>query len=399
MSNDETLWSVSAVNECIRDLIENSFMPFWIQAEVGTLTIHRSGHVYLTLKDSNSQLRAAFFNGAELCRKLELAVGMEVAVFGKLTAYPPRGEYQFVIREMRPAGVGMWQKRFEAIRDKLAAEGLFEPERKRPLPKLPECVGVITSADGAALRDFLQIVDRRFPDLHIRIYPCLVQGPKAAESVAAGVEFFNRTGSADVLVITRGGGSMEDLWPFNEEVLARAVAKSVIPTISAVGHEIDFSICDFVADLRMPTPSAAAELVIGERGRFLENLRRAERDLKLLLFQAVEQAQRRLETMEKSYVLRRPVQLLEMRQQHLDELLARFEHLVASGIQQATQRLDVASGKLNVMNPRAVLSRGYALLKDQNNHYLSSASQTAVGHELRVELADGELEVTVKQVL
>ena len=265
MEAPEQIWEVSDVNRAVREIVEGSLLPFWLRGEVGSLVLHRSGHAYFTLKDTNSQLRAVFFGGAAQCAKLGVANGSMIEAFGNLTVYEVRGEYQFSARRLRLAGLGDLQRRFEEVRRRLAAEGLFDQERKRPIPVLPKRIGVVTSPTGAAIRDFLQIINRRFPNVNIRIYPCMVQGQGAAEQVARGVEFFNRTGGADVIVVTRGGGSMEDLWPFNEERLARAVAASAIPVISAVGHEIDFTICDFAADLRVPTPSAAAELVIGKR--------------------------------------------------------------------------------------------------------------------------------------
>ena len=273
------IWSVSDVNRAVREIVEGALLPFWMSGEIGSLTLHRSGHAYFTMKDAKSQLRAVYFGGAAVCTRLGVANGSLVEAFGNLTVYEVRGEYQFGIKQLRLAGVGGLQQRFEELRRKLAAEGLFDPEKKKPIPLLPRRIGVVTSPSGAAVRDFLQIINRRFPNVNVRIYPCAVQGAGAAEQVARGVEFFNRADGADVIVVTRGGGSMEDLWPFNEEVLARAVAASRIPVVSAVGHEIDFTICDFAADLRVPTPSAAAELVIGRREEMLRGLERSEKDM------------------------------------------------------------------------------------------------------------------------
>ena len=270
------IWSVSDVNHAVREIVEGALLPFWMAGEVGSLTLHRSGHAYFTMKDAKSQIRAVYFGGAAACTRLGIANGSMIEAFGNLSVYEVRGEYQFGIRQLRPAGVGDLRMRFEELKRRLAAEGLFDQERKRPIPKLPGRIGVVTSPSGAAIRDFLQIINRRFPNVNVRIYPCAVQGAGAAEQVARGVEFFNRTDGADVIVVTRGGGSMEDLWPFNEEILARAVASSRIPVVSAVGHEIDFSICDFAADLRVPTPSAAAELVIGRREEMVRELDRSE---------------------------------------------------------------------------------------------------------------------------
>lgn len=397
--SEEPVWSVSEVNAAVRDLIENSLMPFWIRAEVGTLTIHRSGHVYLTLKDHACQLRAAYFGGAALCRSMNLAVGMSLEVFGKLTVYPPRGEYQFTIRTLRPVGQGELQRRFEELKRKLAAEGLFDEGRKKPIPQLPRRIGVITSADGAALRDFLQIVERRFPNLFIRIYPAAVQGVNAAAEVAAGIAFFNRTAGADVLVVTRGGGSMEDLWPFNEERLARAVAASRIPVISAVGHEIDFTICDFAADLRVPTPSAAAELVIGRREEFLTRLQRFEKDLKQALRWCWQQAQQRLKRAEQSYVFREPVHLVQIKMQQVDERYERLQRVLGRRLEMNLRRLTAAENRLEAMDPQAVLKRGYALLEHGSGGLITRPEMVRPGETVRAQLADFALDMTVERII
>ncbi|MDR0931927.1 MAG: exodeoxyribonuclease VII large subunit, partial [Victivallales bacterium] len=216
------IWSVSDVNHAVREIVEGALLPFWIAGEVGSLTLHRSGHAYFTLKDAKSQLKAVYFGGGTTCSRLGVVNGSKIEAFGNLSVYEVRGEYQFAIKQLRLAGVGDLQRRFEELKRKLSAEGLFDQDRKKTIPKLPEKIGVVTSPTGAAIRDFLQIINRRFPNVNIRIYPCAVQGDTAAGQVARGVEFFNRTGGADVIVVTRGGGSMEDLWPFNEEILARA---------------------------------------------------------------------------------------------------------------------------------------------------------------------------------
>ena len=318
------IWSVSDVNHAVREIVEGALLPFWMAGEVGSLTLHRSGHAYFTMKDAKSQIRAVYFGGAAACTRLGIANGSMIEAFGNLSVYEVRGEYQFGIRQLRPAGVGDLRMRFEELKRRLAAEGLFDQERKRPIPKLPGRIGVVTSPSGAAIRDFLQIINRRFPNVNVRIYPCAVQGAGAAEQVARGVEFFNRTDGADVIVVTRGGGSMEDLWPFNEEILARAVASSRIPVVSAVGHEIDFSICDFAADLRVPTPSAAAELVIGRREEMVRELDRSEKDMRYALESALSQARARLDRAAGSFVFREPAHLVRMRRQQLDELDTRL---------------------------------------------------------------------------
>ena len=233
------VWRVSELNRVVRELLEQTFYPFWVRGEVSNLTIHRSGHVYFSLKDERSQVSVVFFRGAATARQMQLRNGLAVDVWGRLTVYEPRGQYQLVVDRLRSRGVGVLQQRFEQLKQKLRDEGLFDPERKRPIPPFPRCIGVVTSPDGAAIRDFLHVLGRRFGDLHVRIVPAAVQGERAAAQISTAVELLNQTQACDVIVLTRGGGSLEDLWPFNEEQVARAVAQSTIPVISAVGHEID----------------------------------------------------------------------------------------------------------------------------------------------------------------
>lgn len=396
MEAPEQIWEVSDVNRAVREIVEGSLLPFWLRGEVGSLVLHRSGHAYFTLKDANSQLRAVFFGGAAQCAKLGIANGAKIEAFGNLTVYEVRGEYQFSARRLRLAGLGDLQRRFEEVRRRLAAEGLFDQERKRPIPVLPKRIGVVTSPTGAAIRDFLQIINRRFPNVNIRIYPCMVQGQGAAEQVARGVEFFNRIGGADVIVVTRGGGSMEDLWPFNEERLARAVAASAIPVISAVGHEIDFTICDFAADLRVPTPSAAAELVIGKREEMAAKLERLDKDLRNVLALTLTRLRSRFERAAGSFVFREPKHLAEMRRQQLDELESRLFSCAENLLLRHRSRLDRLAGTLAALNPRRQLERGYAILFDPAENRPVTTSKLPAGTPLRAQLADGEMDVEVK---
>ena len=392
----QTPWSVTELNEAVRDLLENTFLPVRVAGEISGLTIHRSGHVYLTLKDEHSQIRAVFFSGAEKCRALELKNGSLVEASGKIAFYTPRGECQLTLRDLKPIGTGTLQERFEAMKKRLAAEGLFDADRKKALPFVPRCIGIVTSPEGAAIRDFLQIINRRFPNVNIRIYPCMVQGQGAAEQVARGVEFFNRTGGADVIVVTRGGGSMEDLWTFNEERLARAVAASAIPVISAVGHEIDFTICDFAADLRVPTPSAAAELVIGKREEMAAKLERLDKDLRNVLALTLTRLRSRFERAAGSFVFREPKHLAEMRRQQLDELESRLFSCAENLLLRHRSRLDRLAGTLAALNPRRQLERGYAILFDPAENRPVTTSKLPAGTPLRAQLADGEMDVEVK---
>ena len=396
MQQNEPVWSVSAVNRALRETIEGAFMPFWMGGEAGSVTLHRSGHAYLQIKDDKSQIRACYFGGAAECRKLGIDNGSLVEVWGNLSVYEVRGEYQFNIKKIRLAGIGALQQRFEELKRKLDAEGLFAPERKKAIPLLPRSIGVISSPTGAAIRDFLQIINRRFPDVNIKIFPAMVQGAQAARQVAAGVEFFNRTRNVDVIVVTRGGGSMEDLWPFNEEILARAVAGSTIPVISAVGHEIDFTICDFVADLRVPTPSAAAELVIGRHDEFIARLERAGKDLHSTLKLQISNYRNILERLAGSPVFQEPRRMVDMKRQYLDEIELRLAYLLKDFHAKASNRLDRALTALNTLNPSSQLERGYVMVFDPVNGKVVTSAKTGPGRELELHFADGKLMVETK---
>lgn len=391
----EKIWTVSEVNSAVREVIEGGFMPFWMEGEVGTLIIHRSGHVYMTLKDQKNQIKAVFFGGAEQARLLKIAVGSKLEVFGRLTVYEIRGEYQFSIKTMRPMGLGELQRRFEELKNKLAGEGLFDQSRKKTIPILPGTIGIVTSPDGAAIRDFLQIINRRFPNMHIKIYPAAVQGKGAEKQISAGVRFFNRSSKVDVIILTRGGGSLEDLWPFNEEILAREIANSTIPVISAVGHEIDFTICDFVADMRVPTPSAAAELVIGKQEEFQRFLSDCKRRTSAAFELVMERFQRRYERAARSYVFREPLHILHREQQKLDELITRIGMSLSIVVERAGAKLGQFNGRLKALNPIAVLERGYAILTDKRTGKTVADINIPPGTLLKALLAKGTLNLSV----
>jgi len=412
------IWKIGEINSAIKELVENSLLPIWVQAEVGTLNIHQSGHVYMTLKDQRSQLRAVFFNGAGPARQMRLKVGDQVEVFGKLTVYEVRGEYQLSIRQIRPLGLGDLQRRFEELKRKLEAEGLFDPAIKKTIPILPKTIALVTSPGGAAIRDFLQIIERRFPNVHIQIYPTPVQGHGAERNIAAGIEFFNRAKQAAVIVVTRGGGSMEDLWPFNEEILARAIAASSIPVISAVGHEIDFTICDFVADMRVPTPSAAAELVVGRREEFEKLLQRSEKDLKSSLQVVLQEVKNRLKLASGSHVFREPIHIVRQKQQYLDDLMKNFNislertlrdndlrlQLVAGKLKSNSHsyfrlmhsELDGLIGKLDALGPQNVLNRGFAILRDSKTNETITDNKQPSGKEIQATVSNGTIDLVVK---
>ena len=392
----EPVWSITEVNRAVRDLIEGSLGPFWLTGEVSGLLLHRSGHAYMTLKDGDSQLRVCYFGGVAACRRLGVADGMRIEALGKLTVYTVRGEYQFTVKELHPVGSGELQRRFEELKKRLAAEGLFDPARKKPIPVLPESIAVLSSPTGAALRDFIQVIGRRFRRTHLRIVPCRVQGAGAEREIAAAVEFVNRARAADVIVITRGGGSIEDLWAFNDETLARTVAASRIPVISAVGHEIDFTICDFVADLRAPTPSAAAELVISAAEELSRRLDHAENRLAALPKLAAAEWKRRLETLAGSFVFTRPDTLWEGPARRVDDAETRLAQAAKALFDDGALRLGRLEAALSAFDPQRQLERGYAMVFDPATGELITTSRVEAGREARIRFADGVLRVTAK---
>jgi exodeoxyribonuclease VII large subunit len=394
-SGKPRLWTVSEVTASVRDTLERAFSSMWLTGEVSNLTTHRSGHVYLTLKDAASQISAVFFSGAGTVRSLKIVEGMEVEIYGRLSVYEPRGTYQFTIREMRPKGLGALQMRFEELKRKLESDGLFEAARKRPLPMLPQCVGVVTSPDGAALRDFLNIIHRRFADMHVRIFPAAVQGENAVAEIVRGIEFFNCSRSCDVIVVTRGGGSLEDLWAFNEERVARAIAASTLPVVSAVGHEVDFTIADFVADLRVPTPSAAAELVVGRKAELLERLAAAERTLANNLNLRLSRLRNRVQRAAQSYVFREPMNLVRRHQQRVDELGLRLQQRLRTQVVNARHCVERMALQLQALNPRRVLSRGYAILINENGKAVRAPDDVTAGTVITGIVAEGEIKLTV----
>src|SRR5579863_5086030 len=266
------IFRVSELSREIRNRLERDFPDLWVTGEISNLRSAPSGHYYFTLKDQNAQLRAVCFRGQARYLKFKPEDGLSVIARGQLTIYEARGEYQLVVEFLEPAGLGALQLAFEQLKANLAGEGLFEAARKKPLPVLPRTIGVVTSPTGAVIRDILRVLKRRFRNMNVLLYPVKVQGEGAAKEISEGIEYFNRHTLVDVMIVARGGGSLEDLWAFNEEVVARAIASSKIPVISAVGHETDFTIADFVADLRAPTPSAAAELVIQAKSELLQQL-------------------------------------------------------------------------------------------------------------------------------
>jgi exodeoxyribonuclease VII large subunit len=438
---ERRIWSVRTLVADIRQRIETAYTDLWVEGEISNCRIAPSGHVYFTLKDGEAQLPVVLFRRQALLLRFRPADGLAVLVRGRISIYDTRGQLQLVAETMEPRGAGALQLAFEQLKARLLAEGLFDAGRKRPLPTFPSCVGIITSSTGAVIRDIVTVIRRRHLRLNLLVYPATMQGANCAASVAAGIRWFNANRSlADVIVVARGGGSMEDLAGFNDEALARVIAASELPVVSAIGHETDFTIADFVADLRAPTPSAAAELVTAAQHRIEERVQslaaRVNRAGRFHLMHA----RQRYARLSAESVLTRLHDAVSRRDQRIDELRARLEAAVArrlrlpatrlSGLserlrgqdvslriarverrlQQADARLDRAASqmiaprwnrlnraaaRLEALSPLAVLSRGYAIVYAADGTVLRAASEIAAGQKIHARLSQGSLEAQV----
>jgi exodeoxyribonuclease VII large subunit len=435
------IFSVSELSQGIKNLLEREYPDVWVTGEVSNFRAAASGHLYFTLKDATAQLRAVCFRNQARYLKFKPQDGISVIARGHLSVYEARGEYQLYVEYLEPAGLGALQLAFEQLKQKLAAEGLFDIARKKPLPLLPRAIGVVTSPAGAVIRDILRILRRRFRNMNVLIYAVKVQGEGAAEEIVEGVKYFNREQNVDVVIVARGGGSLEDLWAFNEEVVARAIAASGIPVISAVGHETDFTIADFVADLRAPTPSAAAELVVHRKQDFLTELEdRARRMTQIVRLQLSEARQRLTElrmhhafqtlatrlaeraqrvddavaSLERSMrsVLNRARQewlrasagvvrydfrrLLGLKRAALDDRLGRFDAALRRFLTERHNRLAQVEAILKERSPLTILQRGYSITRDAAGKIVRDAEAIALGSDISVRLARGELAATIK---
>ena len=344
-------------------MLEDTLPRVWVQGELSNFTHHTSGHIYCTLKDEQCQIRCVMWREYASHLFFTPHDGMKVLAQGEVTVYERGGQYQLRVLQLQPVGIGELQLAFERLKEKLSKEGLFAEEHKKPIPPYPWRVGVVSSPSGAALRDVVHIINRRSPGIRIVLFPVRVQGDGAAEDIAQAIDQFNLYGEVDVLIVARGGGSMEDLWAFNEEVVARAFFRSKIPVISAVGHEIDFTIADFVADLRAPTPSAAAELAVPETEKLLEGVRMSAARSRELVERRIESHRERIASLLSSYGLRRPSDAIQQREQRRDELVKSLFIHMSNRMREQEQRAAVQVGKLDGLNPEAVLKRGYSICR------------------------------------
>ena len=384
----ENILSISQLTRRIKSLLEGELGTVWISGEISNWKLAASGHAYFTLKDENSQIDAVIFKGKLSRLRFEPENGLEVLAHGQISVYERRGNYQIILSDMQPKGVGALQLAFEKLKKKLAAEGLFDDLHKQPLPMLPRRIGVVTSPTGAAIRDILNVLMRRFGSIHVILYPARVQGEGAAAEIAAGIRALDDWG-VDVMIVGRGGGSLEDLWPFNEEIVVRAVYAARTPIISAVGHEVDIALTDFAADLRAPTPSAAAELVVREQAALGDQVLRLKKRLGQGLERRLAEARHRLQLARNSYVLQRPEELIRQRRQESDELRMRLDDSIREHVRDARARTDRAVRGLALLSPRNQLERTRERLKrlEQRLHAAGRAVPDAGRHRLRPLLA------------
>jgi len=437
------IYSVSRLNRTVRGLLEDVFQQVWVEGEISNLRRISSGHWYFTLKDAQAQVSCAMFRGQNRLLRFSPRDGMQVLVRGRVGLYEARGNYQVVVEHMEEGGEGALLRAYEELKNRLDREGLFDDDHKRPLPSLPRRIGIITSAGGAALRDVLSVLRRRFPAIPVLVYPSAVQGREAPAQLRAALTQALQRRECDVLLLTRGGGSLEDLWAFNDEALARLIHAATIPIVSAVGHEIDFTIADFVADQRAPTPSAAAELLSPDQQGIITALQRYQQRIAVAMQRGIDQRSRLVLTLEQRLQRAHPGRRLEAGSQRLDELSERLQRLIAQRLQQSRRQLESLQGRLRqqdpsqhlqrldehcngleqrlhsalqggmerrrfrlekamatlqVVSPLATLERGYAIVtRDQDDKLLQHADQVEVGDRISARLAHGELQCRVEK--
>ena len=390
--------TVTELTRAIKEDLERAFGRVWLIGEISNARTPSSGHVYLTLKDETAQISAVVFRNVARYVPFRLDDGLEVVVFGRITVYEPRGNYQIIVEKIEPKGEGALQLAFKQLKAKLEAEGLFEPSRKKPLPGLPTRIGIVTSPTGAAIRDMLNVILRRFPRVQVFLRPVKVQGDGAADDIAEAIADLNAWGKVDVLIVGRGGGSLEDLWAFNEEPVARAIHASEIPVISAVGHEIDVTISDLVADRRALTPTAAGEIVVPELCVLQDLLSVLRRRLAQALLGRLAVARQRLEALARSHVITRPLDPIRQKQQRIDELSQRARSAMLNALALAKERVASGAARLDGLNPLAVLARGYSVTTRADGRTIGDAQTVRPNDPIVTILRHGRLESVVTEV-
>ena len=394
------IYSVDELTSLIQNTLESNFGIVQVEGEVSNFTRAASGHLYFTLKDEHEQIRAVMFRGNARMIDFEVNDGGLVRAFGKITVYKPRGTYQISIHRLEEAGVGNLQIAFEKLKKKLASEGLFDPALKRRPPEFPRRLGVVTSPTGAAIRDIVNVLRRRFPLVEVLLYPVLVQGEQAAAQIAGAIDFLNEYDLVDVMIVGRGGGSLEDLWAFNEEVTARAIHRSRIPVISAVGHEIDFTISDFTADVRAPTPSVAAEIVVPDSTEIVRRINNSKSRMSMFIRRRLDFISSRVQALANDYRMRIPAEAIHTWMQRIDESTRRIENAWSLERKDRSARLHALKEKLEALDPESILERGYAICRSKPSMEIVTASeQVDVGDTVNLVLTSGELDATIAAVI
>ena len=394
----DKIYTISQLTKDIKELLELSFAKIWVEGEISNYLKHTSGHRYFTLKDQTAQIKCVLWRWSGNGLFFEPKDGMKVRAFGQVTVYEKSGQYQLVVTALQPVGIGELELAFQRLKSRLAEEGLFDPEHKIPIPTFPARIGVVTSPTGAAIRDILHVTSRRAPCVEIILWPVTVQGADAPEKIAGAIRGFNRFKIVDVIIAGRGGGSLEDLWAFNDEQVARAIYDSEIPVISAVGHEIDFTISDFVADLRAPTPSAAAEIAVPDTAELISKIKDHVNYLVDDILGIISEGSRRLVELRSRYGLKRPMEMIAQRSQRCDELGRLVNLHMMHRMESLKQFSKSMFEKLEMISPKGILKRGYAYCRDEKGVPVRSFRNVAVDDKLDIVFYEGGVESRVTRI-
>ncbi len=396
---ESKIFTVSRLTDYIKQKLEGDtkLRDIWVKGEISNYTLHTSGHAYFTLKDEESQISCAMFKDSVSSLKFKPEQGMKVLLLSSVGVYKPYGKYQLIVSEIHPDGLGALHQQFLQLKEKLEKEGLFLEENKKPLPKFPKTIGIITSPTGAAIRDIITNLTRRFPNIHIKLVPTLVQGTEAAEDIVNSIELLNGIKGIDVIIVGRGGGSLEDLWCFNEEIVARAIFKSKVPIISSIGHETDFTISDFVADCRTPTPSTAAEIAVPDKKELLSNINHLRDKLILKTKRTIDSKKKCLDYIMDRRIFTHPFDFLNQYFQQIDDIISRLGNAISNILKLKKKSLETISAKLHSLNPKAVLSRGYGIIMKKNK-IIKTVSNIKINDIINIIIQKGEIKSKVMEV-
>ena len=390
--------TVSALNNYIKRVMDNNsyLKDICVKGEISNYKAHTSGHIYMTLKDEGSVIKAVMFKGAAKLLRFSLEDGMKIIARGRVTVYEAGGQYQLYIESVQPDGIGALYVAYEQLKEKLSQEGLFDEKFKKPIPKYPSVIGVVTAATGAAVRDIINVLKRRFPIAKVRVLPVAVQGEGAGEEVACAIDYLNKHKLCDVIITGRGGGSIEDLWAFNEECVARAIFRSEIPVISAVGHEVDFTIADFVADMRAPTPSAAAEIAVPNTAELLQYLLSAKSNMFININSLIERKRYKLSACENNPSFKSFKNFIKDKEIELDNLTNDMEKAIKDVVRSAEEKFSSCAGKLDALSPLKVIKRGYAVALSENGEIIRKTEDVKSGDKINLKVTDGDIYCVVK---